>query len=511
MKSFNEKKGHSMTPKYKSNMKRIEREKRIFLKEFSSKYGYNGKIDQIREKEYPQLNTCVYLDHTGSTVFAKSTVKNFMEDLMNNLYGNPHSNSPSSQASSMRIAGVRKRVLKFFGTNEKDYSIIFTQNATASAKLVGEMFPWTKRSCYKYLRESHNSINGLRRFPEQIDADFQSVSEDEVNSMIKNRNFFENYDKYDEKKEEEKVTYNLFAYPAQCNFSGMKFPLNWSQKLRELNTETSKTLVLLDAAAYVPTSKLSLANKDASPDFVILSFYKIFGFPTGLGALIVKNELSPILKKGYFGGGTLRTIIHNVPWQTFSNDMVVRYEDGTVNFQNIIALDHALDSMEKLFKDYKYISNHVQCLITFLSRSMRSLRHWNGEPVISVNSDRDFSDNKQQGGVFSFNTTRSDGEEIGYLEVERLASLNNIHIRSGGLCNPGSISRWNGIDVEDAIQHFVHGKVCGDENDIFNGKKYGAVRLSIGAMTTIEDVLIWLDFFRKYYVEKKPKTKKFLM
>ncbi|CAI2167974.1 14417_t:CDS:2 [Funneliformis geosporum] len=293
----------------------------------------------------------------------------------------------------------------------------------------------------------------------------------------------------------------------------MKFPLEWSQKVRELNTETSKTLVLLDAAAYVPTSKLSLAKKDASPDFVILSFYKIFGFPTGLGALIVKNELEPILKKGYFGGGTLKTVIHNVPWQTFPHELVVRYEDGTVNFQNIIALDYAFDSMERLFKGYKNISNHVQCLITYLSRSMASLRHWNGEPVVSVNSDRDFSDNKQQGGVLSFNITRSDDEAVGYLQVERLASMNGIHIRSGGLCNPGSISRWNDIDVEESIQNFVHGKVCGDENDIFNGKTYGAVRLSIGAMTTIDDILIWLDFFRKYYVEKKPlsKGKKFLI
>src|SRR6266498_910194 len=215
-------------PKYKPNFGKIDREKQLFLKEFSSKYGYKGRIDKIREKEYPQLNSCVYLDHTGATVYAQSTVTEFAKDLTRNLYGNPHSRSPSSIASSKRIEQVRKRVLKFFQANEQDYTIIFTQNATASAKLVGEMFPWTSKSSYKYLRESHNSVIGLRRFSEQISAEFQAVTEDDVNLMIKERSNFGFYDQYE--NDDGEITYNLFAYPAQCNYSGMKFPLNWVRK-----------------------------------------------------------------------------------------------------------------------------------------------------------------------------------------------------------------------------------------------------------------------------------------
>jgi molybdenum cofactor sulfurtransferase len=60
----------------------------------------------------------------------------------------------------------------------------------------------------------------------------------------------------------------------------------------------------LDAAAYVSTSLLSLAEVDTSPDFITISFYKMFGYPTGLGALIVRSELESILRKRYFGGGT---------------------------------------------------------------------------------------------------------------------------------------------------------------------------------------------------------------
>ena len=40
-------------------------------------------------------------------------------------------------------------------------------------------------------------------------------------------------------------------------------------------------LVLLDAASYVSTCRLDLSR--CTPDFVCMSFYKMFGFPTGLG------------------------------------------------------------------------------------------------------------------------------------------------------------------------------------------------------------------------------------
>ena len=88
------------------------------------------------QEEYPQLKNTIYLDHTGATTFAKSTITNFNDDISNNLYGNPQSNSASSQATSIRIEAVRKRILKYFNANEKEYNVIFTQNATAAIKLV---------------------------------------------------------------------------------------------------------------------------------------------------------------------------------------------------------------------------------------------------------------------------------------------------------------------------------------------------------------------------------------
>jgi molybdenum cofactor sulfurtransferase len=64
--------------------------------------------------------------------------------------------------------------------------------------------------------------------------------------------------------------------------------------------------VLLDAAALAPSGGLDLG--DVSPDFVTLSFYKIFGYPTGIGALVARKASLSKLSKPWFGGGTVQYV-----------------------------------------------------------------------------------------------------------------------------------------------------------------------------------------------------------
>ncbi|CAG8746882.1 5390_t:CDS:2, partial [Racocetra fulgida] len=428
---------------------------------FSSQYGYNGKIDSIRENEYPQLKGSVYLDHSGATAYAKSVLDSFTNDLTNNLFGNPHSYNPSSQLTSQRVELIRARILRHFNANPGEYQVIFTQNASSAIKLVGEAFPWTfGQSSFRYLREAHNSVIGLRRFAEENNSpDIQAITEDDLETTFKNiqeGSINDNLHPEINHEINHDTVYNLFAYPVQCNFSGQRFPLIWTKIIKKSDSDKSKVLVLLDAAAYVATSPLSLADKDISPDFVAISFYKIFGFPTGLGALLVKTELTPVLKKRYFGGGT--------------ENLSDRYEDGTINFLEVISLEHAFNSMERIYTGFHFIKNHVTALSAYLYRQMNSLRHWNGSPVCVIHANNDFSDSSIQGPVFNFNVKRADGSWIGYLEVEKLASVSGIHIRTGGFCNPGCLSRWVNVKSDQVIANFKTGKVCGDDHDIYNGK-----------------------------------------
>ena len=74
--------------------------------------------------------------------------------------------------------------------------------------------------------------------------------------------------------------------------------------MRGLSDTCREWLVLLDAAAYVSTNPLDLSVYPA--DFVSVSFYKMLGYPTGLGALLVRSDRSDLLQSKYFGGGTVR-------------------------------------------------------------------------------------------------------------------------------------------------------------------------------------------------------------
>jgi molybdenum cofactor sulfurtransferase len=107
---------------------------------------------------------------------------------------------------------------------------------------------------------------------------------------------------------ESKKSYSLLIYPAQCNYSGARFPWHWAALARRSQTTSSQHawLVAVDASAYASTSPIDLSDSETAPDFLVLSFYKTFGFPTGLGALIVRKSLAPLLRKRYFGGGTCR-------------------------------------------------------------------------------------------------------------------------------------------------------------------------------------------------------------
>jgi molybdenum cofactor sulfurtransferase len=135
----------------------------------------------------------------------------------------------------------------------------------------------------------------------------------------------------------------LFAYPGQCNFSGVKYPLEWSGEVRKKGNWD----VLVDAASLVASSRLDLSK--SSPDYVCISFYKIFGLPTGLGALLVRAGSEEKLQKSYFGGGTvLMTLAGGKMRKELRPTFHERFEDGTINFLSIVQLGVAIDYFQKL-------------------------------------------------------------------------------------------------------------------------------------------------------------------
>ena len=94
---------------------------------------------------------------------------------------------------------------------------------------------------------------------------------------------------------------SLFVLTAQSNITNSKSPLAIAEYASRLGYHT-----LLDAAALVPTSVFSLSEHPV--DAVAVSFYKMFGFPTGVGALIVRSTFLSELRRPWFAGGSVDVV-----------------------------------------------------------------------------------------------------------------------------------------------------------------------------------------------------------
>ncbi|KAA8893702.1 pyridoxal phosphate-dependent transferase [Sphaerosporella brunnea] len=446
--------------------------------------GYNLNVERDRSAEYPQLTGCTYLDHGGATLYPKSGVESFAADLCANLFGNPHSMSASSQLSTKRTEDVRLRVLKYFNADPEKFDVVFCANATAGIKLVLEGFSALKAGFrYKYHGDAHTSLIGVRELSTTTQC---FVSEAQVEQWLEGRSA--------------EPDIGLFAWPGQSNLTGRRHPVSWAGKLRAAYPNYYS---LFDAAALLMTSPLDLSDAATAPDFTVLSFYKIFGLPD-LGALIVRKDSNSILaRRKYFGGGTVDALTIGSKFVARKQEVPHDFlEDGTIPFHSIVALGAMMTAHERLYGSPATTSKHALSLAKLARDMLSSLKHGNGRSVCKLYGGQDYSDPTTQGPTVAFNMQKADGSWVGYAEVEKLATVKNIHIRVGGMCNPGGMDAHVGLKPWEIEQNYAAGHVCSDDHDIMNGKPTGAIRISMGAMSTVDDVLTFVKFVEDFYVDK---------
>ncbi|KAG9623344.1 PLP-dependent transferase, partial [Aureobasidium melanogenum] len=448
---------------------------------------YDAYVEHMRQTEYPMLKDATYLDHAGTTLYSKSLLEAFTADMLGNLYGNPHSASQASQRSTHQVQDVRLQLLRFFDANPDDFDLVFVANATAGIKLVADALREHESGFwYGYHRDAHTSLIGVR----ELAKEHHCFAEDkEVEDWI------------EQEEQDTQTRLGLFAYPAQSNMNGRRLPLDWCGR-----TRNKGMLTLLDAAALVSTSPLFLADLDTAPDFTVLSLYKIFGFPD-LGALIVRKDAAWALqKRRYFGGGTVDMVVSlKEQWHAVkSAHLHEQFEDGTLPIHNIIALKSAIRVHHDLFGTLERISEHTSLLAERLYSSLKSLRHGNDEPVCQIYRDMasTYGDRSTQGPVVAFNVCDAKGQMVSNLEMEKLAHIRNINIRTGGLCNPGGIQSALNLSPWQMKKNFSSGQRCGSENDdIINGQSTGMIRASFGAMSTTKDVDTFVSFVKEFFLE----------
>ncbi|KAG5932438.1 hypothetical protein E4U53_001344 [Claviceps sorghi] len=468
---------------------------------------YNTAVEGFRDREYPMLQgmTTAPLYCQGyeqifnnvikrSTPCAKSLMDAFSREMTHTLYGNPHSGSLSSQLSTSRIDDVRLRLLDFFNADPSEYDLVFVANATAGVKLVVEaMRALPHGYSYVYHQSCHTSLVGAREDAKQSlcvdDSDMKFfLGGDDLSPPI------------------DPASAVLFAYSAQSHMDGGRYPLSWSRDLKEISKGRPEPLyTLLDAASFSATSQLNLSSADFAADFIVLSLYKIFGFPD-LGALIVRRSAASIFdSRRYFGGGTVDVVTcsRKEQWHARKSQFLhERLEDGTLPFHSIMALDSAMKVHSDLFGSMDHVGQHTSYLAHKLFHGLQNLQHGNSLPVCVLYTQHpDSAAPLGTGPVVSFNLKNSAGGWVSLGEVEKLAGLQKMHIRTGGLCSPGKVAAALKLEPWELKRNLSAGFRCGTDNEIMGGKPTGVIRASVGAMSTESDVDRFLDFVREFFVE----------
>lgn len=444
---------------------------------------YSDKTYALLQDEFPQQdkNIC-YLEHAGATLYSSRQISDICDDLKSNIFANPHAKSTSSKLTEDLIDQVRIQILHHFNTSSKDYTVIFTSGSTAALKLLGESFCY-KNGTFSYLQDNHTSVLGMREYSKNIFP----ITPSQAKEIFDNNNSCNGYSENN----------SLFVFPAQSNFSGTKYDLNWIRKAQNgaLGNNNSKWYCCLDAASFVSTNSLDLSKYQ--PDFVCLSFYKIFGYPTGLGALIVKNDSAGVLERNYFGGGTVFMALATEKFVVPRTNLHEKFEDGTLPFLAILSLRHGFSTLKRLQLKMDDISKHTFNLAKYTHDKMAALNHNNGRPLCQLYSDNNFENIENQGGIVNFNLLHPDGNYVGFAQVLHIANLFGIQLRTGCFCNPGACQQHLDLTIDDLKRHYEAGHVCGDQNDLIDGQPTGSIRISFGYMSTKKDA----DTFLKTIID----------
>jgi selenocysteine lyase/cysteine desulfurase len=445
-------------------------------------YDRTHDIDELRERDYTRLDRLgqIYLDSTGGELYAESQVRLHQQLLAENVFGNPHSFNPTSQASTRLINQTRRTVLQFFNADPDEYTVIFSQNASGALKLVGESYPFGPGSRYLLTFDNHNSVNGIREFAHAKGAEVTYIPVT-LPDMRADTKFLDTALDLGQA-----AGNNLFAYPAQSNFSSVIHPLEWIERAHARGWD-----VLLDAAAFAPTNRLDLS--EYKPDFMVLSFYKIFGYPTGVGALLARREALKKLRRPWFAGGTI-TVASVQGDRYYLAEAPAGFEDGTLDYLNIPAVEIGLKHIQSI--GYETIHERVRCLTGWLLDNLSALKHSNGAPLVRIYGPLE---PVKRGGAVTANFFDREGNPIDHSFIEAEANRSNISLRTGCFCNPGAGEVALGLSKMELVACFSspgHDQRLSydDFRLCIDGKASGAVRVSVGLVSNFEDVQGFLKF-----------------
>ncbi|KAJ4701832.1 Molybdenum cofactor sulfurase [Melia azedarach] len=276
------------------------------------KYQNTEKIDQLRSDEYGHLSESfakVCLDYCGFGLFSYIQTQQYWEssaftlseitaNLSNHaLYGGAEKGSAEYD--------IKTRIMDYLNIPENEYGLVFTVSRGSAFKLLAESYPFERnRRLLTMFDHESQSVNWMAQSAKEKSAKVYSawfkypslkLCSRELRKQISNK-----------KKKKKGCANGLFVFPVQSRVTGAKYSYQWMALAQQNNWH-----VLLDAGSLGPKDMDSLGLSLFRPDFIITSFYRVFGSdPTGFGCLLIKKSVMGTLQNqsGRTGSGMVKIL-----------------------------------------------------------------------------------------------------------------------------------------------------------------------------------------------------------
>ncbi|KAK9678592.1 hypothetical protein RND81_11G221900 [Saponaria officinalis] len=274
------------------------------------KYESSDRIDQLRLDEYGHLTgpaAKVCLDYCGFGLFSHLQTLYYWDTCTFSL------SEMSANLSNHVLYGaadigtvehdIKSRIMDYLNIPENEYGIVFTVSRGSAFKLLAEAYPFetNKRLLTMFDHESQ-SVNWMAQQAKDKGAKVHSAwfkwptlkpCSADLRKQISVK-----------KKRKKDSATGLFVFPVQSRVTGSKYSYQWMALAQQNNWH-----VLLDAGALGPKDMDSLGLSLFRPDFIITSFYRVFGFdPSGFGCLLIKKSVLASLnnQSGVTGTGMVK-------------------------------------------------------------------------------------------------------------------------------------------------------------------------------------------------------------
>jgi selenocysteine lyase/cysteine desulfurase len=218
--------------------------------------------------------------------------------------------------------------------------------------------------------------------------------------------------------------------------------------------------------------------------------------------LLIRRSAFIKLKRPWFAGGTVNfASVRGQAHVLATNEAA--FEDGTLNYLSIPAVEIGLRYLESV--GIENIKERVRCLTGWLLDELLALRHRNGNAMVRIYGP---VTTHARGATVTMNFYDPDGHLLDYRRVEELANEENISLRTGCFCNPGTGEIAEGLTEDDMRAGFEQGPGITLQSflkllQLRGHKSAGSIRVSFGLASNFSDAWRFCQFAASFRDQTK--------